>query len=36
MARPAAVRFDPIAVVAADGSDAGLVPIERLVSALAA
>lgn len=35
MARPPAVRFDPIAVIAADGSHAGVVPIDRLVSALA-
>lgn len=35
MARPPAVRFDPIAVVAVDGSHAGVVPIDRLVSALA-
>lgn len=36
MARPPAVRFDPIAVIDDAGNLAGIVPIERLVSALAA
>lgn len=35
MARPATLRFDPIAVVAEDGAPVGVVPVDRLVAALA-
>lgn len=35
MDRPPATRFDPVVVVAGDGEIAGVVPVERLVRALA-
>lgn len=35
MARPAALRFDPIAVVDEAGAPVGVVPVDRLVAALA-